>query len=309
MRTYRFVLPSAALVSIVACGGAQDTILLDGGNGGSDAASDAAIDAAQCDITQCATIPDGFVPVGLMAQGPCPQGWSSTDVVTAPAVTDGACSCSCSVTAQPDCTTGSVARSFDDTSSASCTQPATTFQANGGTCTSVGGALYLNHAHYAVEPAAPVGGTCTYTSQVDSSKVTSTPERLCAPPTTCLGALCGQNVCVSKAGDVACPSAFSHKTLVGGSATATCTACTAPCAVTAKCTGTLGFFTDSACSSTPVSFTADGTCNTNPTSNIGPYDYYSYTGSVASAACSGTPPTSPGTPSLNSPTTVCCQHN
>jgi hypothetical protein len=108
-----------------------------------------------------------------------------------------------------------------------------------------------------------------------------------------------------------CPSAFPQKTLVGTSATATCSACSASCAVTGTCTGTLAFYTygDTTCATTPLDFTADGSCDANAATNEQTYyEYFEYTGTVASSSCMGQPPTSTATPTLNGPTTVCCQH-
>jgi hypothetical protein len=296
----------------IACGGAPSSSLLDGGTG-PDGASDTGTSdtGANCDISACATIPMGFSVVSLSTSA-CAGGWTSTAVVSAPAAGTGTCTCACNVTGQPDCTTGMIDRFLDDDTSPMCNETATTLEANGGVCTNIGAYIQFDHGHYAVDAPPPTGGTCEYDAHTDTTMVTSTPGQLCAPPASCPGAICGTgNVCVSQSGDVACPSGFPTKTLVGTSATAMCSACPSSCTVTGTCTGTLSFYpyTDPTCSTTPVSFTADGSCVADPTSDTTAYyQYYQYTGMVASATCNGTPPMSMATATLNGPTTVCCQH-
>ncbi len=282
-------------------------VTVDAGDAGGDGQTNDA--GSGCDITACATIPDGFTVVGFSNGAiACPTGWTSTSVVSAPIASSGTCSCSCNVTAQPGCNTGSITRYLDDSTSPMCNELGTTLTTSGSSCDYVG-ALYLDHEHYSVTAPSPTGGTCEFDAQTDTTKVTSTPGLVCAPPASCLGAICNSgNVCVSQSGDVPCPAGFPAKTLVGASASATCSACGSSCAVSSTCTGTLAFYTDSACATTPVDFTADGTCDANPTTDIGPYYYYKYTGSVASASCAGPIPQSTPTVGLNAPTTVCCQH-
>jgi hypothetical protein len=208
----------------------------------------------------------------------CPGNWTSNDVVTNPVASDGACTCECNVTQDPDCGTGQIFRYLDNYSTATCNTPATTFVGNSGGCTQT--SLYLNYAHYEVN----------------------------APPASCVGAICdGGAVCVASDGDVDCPAGFPTKTLVGGSATATCGACGATCLATGTCSGTLSFFTDQQCTTGQVDFAADGQCKANVASTTTPYYSYSYAGKLVSSACAGQPPTSTATASLDKPVTVCCK--
>ncbi len=308
-RTLCFFLSWAA----IACGGAPDSSLLDGGMTGADGASDTGTNdtSSSCDISACATIPMGFSVVSLGTSA-CPGGWTATSVVSAPTAGAGTCTCACNVTGQPDCTTGMIDRYLDDNTTPLCNETATTLPANGGVCTNIGAYIQFDHAHYAVDAPPPTGGTCEFDTHTDTTMVTSTAGQMCAPPSSCPGAICGTgNVCVSQSGDMACPSGFPQRTLVGTSATATCSTCGTSCAVMGTCTGTLDFYlsTDPTCSSTPLDFTADGSCNADPATNdLAYYQYYKYTGMVASATCGGPPPMSTATATLNSPTTVCCQH-
>src|SRR4051794_37303175 len=99
---------------LVACGGAEDSPLLDSGNGGGDGGGSDAIASNDvspvdtgnnCEPT-CATIPQGFQPVRPSAANTaCPSGWVTADGFTNPAATDGACACNCNITQNPDCTT------------------------------------------------------------------------------------------------------------------------------------------------------------------------------------------------------------
>ena len=298
-----------------ACGGAADTPLLgDGGGGGGDGStvdSVAPDGGANCDVSRCANVPAGFHAVSLVdATASCPNGFDTSDLVTAPIANDGACTCACNVTTQPDCTNGSVTRYLQTNTSTTCSQQATTFQANGGACTQIqNGALYLSYSHYAVNAPPPSGGACQYDATVDPQKVSSTKARVCAPPASCQGAVCdGASVCVAQTGDVACPGDFPKKTLVGTSATADCSACGGSCSVTGDCTGTFSVYTDPSCTQNGVDFTADGTCSPNPATTTTAYTYYQYAGSVKTATCGGTAPTSTATATLDGTTTVCCKN-
>jgi hypothetical protein len=295
---------------VYACGGAPDTPLLDGGNGNPEGGLVDQVNgdgSGTCDISACVSVPSGFDPVTLSASN-CPSGWSQTDVGSAPMAGDGTCTCSCNVTAPPSCDSGAIHRYLDTSSSAMCGTPATTLYAP-ASCTQLNNPIVLSGFHYQVDSVPPMGGTCQYDAVVDKGKITTTRAHVCAPPASCQGAVCGSNVCVQKAGDVACPSGFPQKTLVGTSANAMCSDCGTACTASGMCTGTLALFTDQFCTSGKAAFPADGTCN-NSTGTLNGYYYsYSFAGMLSGpASCEGTPPKSTATVSLDSPTTVCCQH-
>lgn len=313
MRGTLFVCAAALLFG---CGGAEDSPLFDGGGGStgdgggtSDVIMTPDMGGGNCDVSKCATIPSGFHAVRLNdGNTACPGSWTSTSVVTSPVAADGACTCQCNVTQDPGCGSGQIFRFLDDTTSPTCGTQATTFTANNGGCSQIGAQLLLNHAHYEVDAPPAAGGACQYDAKLDQGKVSGTPALVCQPPATCVGAICdGGAVCVASDGDVDCPSGFPTKTLVGGSATATCGACGATCLATGTCTGTISFFTDQQCTLGKVDFTADGQCKPNVAVTTTAYFSYSYTGSLQSSTCSGTPPPSTATASLDKPVTVCCK--
>jgi hypothetical protein len=314
MRAVAFL--GALSLVVAACGGAPDSPLLGGdsgttgndGGGGPDVITNDA--PGTCDLAKCnITVPDTFSLVTMTATS-CPSGWGSRAGVTAPTAGDGTCTCDCNVTAQPDCSTGTIQRFDDLTTTASCSQTATTLTGDGTACQQLYYGIYLQGVHYKVDAPPPTGGTCKFDAKLDTGKVTSTPTNLCTPPTGCPGAVCGSsNVCVSKTGNVACPTSFPAKSLVGASATATCGDCGTSCSVGGTCTGTLNLYTDQYCQAvTKATFTADSMCKAS-TGTVTNYYSFNYKGSVVTADCGqGPPPTSMPTASLDSPTTICCQH-
>ena len=304
----------AALCAIAAsCGGAADDPLLDSDGGSTsndastgDAISDGKSDGAQtCDVT-CVTVPDGFRPVRLGGSS-CPQSWTSTSVVSSPTAGDGTCTCACNVTQPPSCYGGDILRYGDQLTTATCTTQASTIQATQA-CTALGIAIELLYDHYQVDPPPPQGGTCEFDSTSDSTKVTTTSGMLCEPPSSCAGEICdGGGVCVAQDGDVACPTAFPTKTLVGTSVAAQCGACGGTCTPQTTCDGTLEFFSDSACTMDETDQTADGVCKDNPDLNAGPFYYSEFVPAPTTPTCQGTPTPPTATLQLNSPTTVCCK--
>ena len=296
-----------------ACGGAPDDPLIgdDGGVTTSDSSvndgsgGDAPVtDTGTCAIT-CATIPDGFRPVRLADGKACPSNWTTTPVVGSPVAGDGTCTCGCNVTQAPSCEGGDITRYGDQTANATCATQATTVVATAA-CTYLGEYLQLYFSHYLVSPPPAQGGTCEFDSATDTSKITSTTGLLCEPPTSCAGQICnGGAVCVAQDGDVACPSGFATKTLVGASTNATCGACTGTCTPTTTCNGKLAFFTDANCTQGEVDQSADGTCDANGSADVY-VDYAMFTPAPTTPTCGGTPTPPTAVTSLTSPTTVCC---
>jgi hypothetical protein len=301
---------------LVACSGADESPLLDGGSSGNDGGGGndvivgndtAPVEGGPSCDPKCATIPQGFRPVRLGdANAACPNGWTSADGFSSPTASDGACTCACNVTQNPDCTQGKIARGYDDTINATCTNAATTLLGNGGLCTQIGGTLYFNHGHYVADPPPPSGGACTYDAQLDKGKLSGTAARLCAPPQSCQGQICdGGAVCVATDGDQACPSDFPTKTLVGDAVTGTCGTC-GPCTATGTCTGTISFYSDQLCQTTSTDVTADAVCKANTIASTTGFVSYVWKGSLLKGSCAGTP-SSTATPALDKPVTVCCK--
>ncbi len=311
-----FFLLGLGVVFVGACSGADESPLLDAGATGDDGGGGGDViignetgpveSGPSCDPT-CLTVPQGFRPVRLGdANTACPSGWTTNDGLTNPTAGDTACSCNCNVTQNPDCSTGKVFRGFDDTSTATCGNSATTLTVNGANCTQIGGTLFFSHAHYATDPPPPSGGTCQYDAQLDKGKLSGTAARLCAPPQSCLADICdGGAVCVATDGDQACPTDFPTKTLVGDAVTGTCGAC-GSCSPTGTCSGTLAFFTDQQCSIGETDVAADSVCKQNAISEATGFVAYTWKGSLSKATCAGTP-SSTAQAALDKPVTVCCK--
>jgi hypothetical protein len=313
MRSFIIGITGACVcAAIAACGGAADTPLLgdggtpstnDGGNGDGTVTGDA---ATACAVT-CATIPSGFHAVRLTdGNATCPQSWTSTPVVTSPTPADGACTCGCNVTQAPSCYGGTIGRSGDLTTTATCNTTQNVSQLTATAACSYTGTLQLYFDHYQTNPPPAQGGTCEFDAQTDSSKVTTTPMLVCQPPDSCVGQICGGAVCVASDGDVACPAGFATKTLVGKSASASCTTCTGTCTPQTTCNGTLSLYSDMNCTMGEVDFTADGTCDANPSADA-VVDYAEFKPSPTTPTCVGKPTLPTASAALDSPTTVCCQ--
>lgn len=307
------LLSFSALAVLVACSGSSDNPLIapPGGDAGSSSSSDSATgadgsrDPTTCDLARCGiTIPAGFTLATSGSDGTCPSGFTSRNLVSDPVAGDGACACACNVTQKPDCTKGMIGRAIDYTQSPTCGTQATTLMATGSGCNPFSQPITTQGWHYAAA-IAPSGGACTFDAKVDDSKVTSKPVALCDAPAECPGAVCGStNVCVTKPGDVECPTGFPSKRLAGAKPKVECGACGGLCTLKAECDGTLSFFMDGQCTTGKLDFPVDGTCNPN----LYAYTYYSWSfqGSTKNTTCS-TPPSSTASATLDQPTTVCCQ--
>jgi hypothetical protein len=304
---------------LAGCSGAPDSDLLgptgpdtNTGDAGADTGSDVVMlpDAGPCNAGSCGlTVPAGFRVVGFAdsRKDACPQGATTLDLVADPIAADGACTCACNVTTQPDCTKGGIARGYDFyTSTAACNSSGYALTANGGACGTFGGSTLQLGTHVSSTPPPPTGGACSYDAKGDASKVKAKEVRLCDAPPSCAGSLCSAGrVCVAQDGDVACPKEFATKTLVGAPKVA-CEACGA-CTLEAACTGTLSLFSDGACAQGQLDLPADGQCAARPSAANGKlYSSYSYKGTVKAAGCAGTAPASKATVGLEKPTTVCC---
>lgn len=300
-------------VSFVACSGAEDTSLIGGGNGNNPGADGGPIvtqdsgpvNPAMCDVSRCGVVvPQGFTVLTTAgANGTCPAGLTQRDAVTGPSADPSACSCSCNVTQQPDCSKGMIQRNLDYQNSPMCNQQATTVTAAGPGCAQLPNPIQTSGWHYSASME-PTGGACSWDAKLDGSKVKATSVRLCDAPASCPGAACGANVCVAKEGDVACPAAFPKKQLVGKSASAECGSCGA-CTVEGACGGTLTFYTDYQCQMGKRDFPVDGTCNGSYTNMT--YYSFQFQGSLKKSACAGAPSPSTPTAKLDQPSTVCCQ--
>lgn len=276
-----------------------------------DANDDVAVDASPS--CQCAdTVPSGWTRYGFAASrsATCPTGYAPIDVVESPVAGAGACTCGCSVTAQPSCNVGAIPCWVDGTSQ--CGSPgANTPNSPSGGCDDYGNTVSVSN-HLRLKPPAATGGTCAGSATKHLDQISATQERLCAPQTgACEATLCadaGVAECISQDGDVACPGApWTTKHLVGPSADVACGAGCGCASVNATCNGTLTVYTDSACTQNALALIADDTCHATNQTGIG-WRYYKYVGAIAGGAATCTPSgTSTGTASIVTPRTICCR--
>jgi hypothetical protein len=261
-------------------------------------------------------VPTGFRIVAFDAttRAACPTGFdSSSDVVVDPNTAPAACGCTCDVGAQPSCVSGSIPASFGSTSS--CASGSGTYTNVDGACASVN---YTILANVKTTRLAPTGGTCVVhpTKNVDPSSGQGRTCALAGP----VGAGCAGGgvctrapaapfkACVSQAGDVACPGAYTAKHTVGASVADTrdCSTCTCGPTPVTTCTNTVwNQYTSSDCSGTPVGLVADGNCDP---SNAGGATYRSskYVATVVASCAAPTPPTPTGIATIVGQGTVCC---
>jgi hypothetical protein len=265
-----------------------------------------------CDPSKCnINVPQGWklATASKDRTAACPDGWKTTDVVADPVADPAACSCGCNVTQQPDCPGGAVTRNLDPGTN-TCSQAATTLQVTGGgLCDPFNNFfIMLQGKAYQTIPPKAKGGACQFDAKADTSKVKTVDGRVCEPPPSCQGDICKMaQICVMQDGDVACPSDFSNKRLIGAAPKVECAACSGPCDVKGDCSGTLSMYTDKTCTQGKIDFTADGNCDPAPNGNNLQYQAASYTGAVKNAGCAQTPPTSAPTVKLDQPMTVCCK--
>jgi hypothetical protein len=271
-----------------------------------------------CSTTGCFTMPTGFSLVAFNATasaGTCPTGFAAQadDTVEGPSVAPAACTCGCAVTANPTCPVGNLVGKFDSAGSGLCD--------NGGqnidmTCGTGGflGPFGAGNEHRFTPPGA-TGGACNGSTNKDDTKLSyAAHNRVCQATTlpscnnqVCPPALGGPfKACIGAPGDVACPANF-QKHLVGTSATYSCQSTCSCTGVSASCGGKLNYFDSADCSgAAEFSYAVNDTCV--PTNAMGStYSSHIYVnGGPQNIACGKGGASSPSTPQLNQPTTVCC---
>jgi hypothetical protein len=279
---------------------------------------DSALVVDGCDSTGCFDMPPGFslVAFGASAKGAaCPAGFGTpTDTVEGPTFSNGACTCACTTGTAPSCPSGTLTGGYDTDGSGMCGSTTTPIP-NPTVCNTTGflGPFATNNEH-SYSPPAATGGTCNASATKDSSKLSYDSQgRVCEATTLpqCGTKVCPPaaaapfGVCIASDGDVACPSLFPNKHLVGTSASFTCgSGC--GCSATASCQGKLEYFDTADCSG-GVSFTltVDGTCRSTATDG-GTFGSHKYTAfAPANIGCSKSGSSSPSA-TLNNTTTVCC---
>ncbi|HEY1960610.1 MAG TPA: hypothetical protein VGH28_33595 [Polyangiaceae bacterium] len=267
-------------------------------------------DASVCS----AAVPGGW---SLTAFAPnqttaCPANFTQADVVASPVAAAGACTCDCSVVNQPSCALGNVTMHY--ASNNQCGTLYMTFDiTTEGACTDYNDGTFSLSAYHEYTDLALTPGTCSSNAKPDTTKLSATPVRTCAPPPACAEDLCdgsapsGMRSCIVGPGDVACPAGpFTDKVaVIGAGASLTCGAC-AGCSVTASpCgAGTVKFWGDSSCTMAKGSVPADGNCDA--TGGGTGVNHFTYVNPVQNVQCNAG--TSAATASLSSPPqTVCCR--
>lgn len=271
-----------------------------------------------CSMAGCFTMPAGFslVAFGATAKGAaCPSGYTSpSDTVEGATLEANACTCGCSVTAQPSCATGKLFGHFDSSGSGVCGSQGGDLANNGcGTDGFLGPFGPLNEHKY--KPAAASGGACSASATKNATKLDYAAQgRVCQAATMpeCQGKVCPPSaaapfrVCIGSAGDVACPAGFATKHLLGTSASFTCPAnCT--CGVTATCSGKLNYFATGDCSGAVGMFVlVDDACHVTDAAGASFSSHVYVPNPPANVACTKTGSSVPAAPALSQPTTVCC---
>ena len=272
-----------------------------------------------CSLGDCFDMPAGFtlVAFGATAKGDgCPSGFGlPKDTVEGPKLAPDACTCECAVTSQPSCPSGVISNNFGTAGAGTCPSSGGGY-ANFGCATDGFLGAFTTGNEHRFTPPGPTGGSCSTSSTKDMTKLTYTAEgRICQATTVaqCEGKVCAPPVpaafgaCIASAGDVACPSAFPKKHLVGPSASFGCTLdCT--CSVSATCKGKMNYYASTDCSGT-AGFTAqvNGQCLPTVAGGATFASHRYFPDPPANVACTKSGKSSDLPPVLDEPATVCCR--
>jgi hypothetical protein len=272
--------------------------------------TDAVIDAAN---PPCQTPPGvclGTLPVGWNLivfrsnrDAACPENFAQADVIADTVAGAGACDCSCTVGSAPSCTTtGQMSTRYSTTDG--CASAGASINVSGTGCTPLAGNL---STYFSATPL-PASLTCSASAVLDDTQVSSTPARTCQVPSECSEEVCngagppGFSACVASDGDVPCPAGWNTRTVIGESATLSCSTCT--CQASATCNGRINFYSDSGCNTLLIAFDANDTCQaTNGGGNIAAF---TYSATVSGAQCTADGPRTASV-ALAAPRTVCCK--
>jgi hypothetical protein len=277
----------------------------------------------------CITVPSGWslVAVETSQSDACPSGFSANpanNVVEGPTVGANACGCTpCTLTTPPSCTgvpvdvfyDGDLCPAFPACGCAGV--PASNQNAHADECNTD---LYTgNLAGLDIKfvPGAPAAGTCSAASVENTQNVTyAAHDRVCVQDTpssgNCTGDQCTPTLptpyqaCIAQAGHQTCPAPFTASHDTGSGADYTCGACGCATSTTAKCEGTMTYYTDTMCMNGAKTFDADGT--TCASAGAGAYGSYIFAGMLGAGttSCSATAG-APSVVTLANELTVCCQ--
>lgn len=271
-----------------------------------------------CGRDGCFTLPSEFQ---LVAVGPkdtsCPEGFTQpTNVVGDPKVSAGACSCGCMIAQQPSCPNqGAIGGAFGTGGAGTCPIPGGGVENLGCGVDGFLGPFGLGNEHKYTPPG-PVGGRCRGAPSSDRSKLSYGIERLvCAAAIVpkCDALVCAPivpapfQICVGAPGDVACPSDYPQKQLIGSSAAYSCSdGCS--CGVSATCTGKLRFYDTTDCTgAVKYEVVADNRCVDTVAAGaiFMSHDYVA--NAPTNVSCNPTGSTTASTPTLEQLSTVCCK--
>jgi hypothetical protein len=233
----------------------------------------------------------------------CPVNFGATEVIAAPSAGAGACDCSCTVNSGATCTQGMMATKYGDDDT--CPTVGLTLNVQNGNCLGITSNI---RGWYSSTPLPPTIA-CTAATVTNDSNVNSTGMRQCAVPETCREEICngevpaGFSACITRTGDVACPSGWDAKTVVGTGADLTCSSCT--CQATANCTnGRITFYSNTGCGTQLAAFDVNDVCQS--TGGGGAIRSFRYSATVSNARCTADGMKT-GTVALSGSRTGCCK--
>ncbi|HEX7667610.1 MAG TPA: hypothetical protein VF407_23920, partial [Polyangiaceae bacterium] len=212
---------------------------------------------------------------------------------------------------------GSIAFSTSNGNSNSCGTAGATVTVADGNCEKFGNGIGLAD-HTKGAAIAPSGGTCTASPTSNAAAITTTPGRVCTPPTNCQEQLCesdagtggGYATCIATNGTPgSCPAGWGTTPVVVGSSTAlTCTnGCTCDANSGSTCSDAqLAVYSDQGCTMLVQTLNVDNTCQDNRGHGSGSgLGSYKYTANVT-AKCTNGGSTTPNV-TLNGGQTICCR--
>jgi hypothetical protein len=233
----------------------------------------------------------------------CPVNFTGTDLVSGPMAGAGACDCSCTVNSGANCTTGMMATKYGDDNT--CPTVGLTLNVPNGDCQPI----TSNIRGYYSSTLLPATVRCTASTVTNNSNVTSTPMRQCSVPASCREEICngevpeGFSACIARNGDMACPSGWDTKTVVGTGANLTCSSCT--CQASATCTnGRITFFSNAGCGTQLAAFDVNDSCQS--TGGGGAIRSFRYSATIQNARCTADG-MKMGTVALAGTRTICCK--
>jgi hypothetical protein len=254
----------------------------------------------------------------------CPSGFAATppqDLDEGPDAA-GACTCTCSIMADPTCPTGPIGVAFDELNSpgAGLCGELSTAMANdpaGGCDNDLSqGNPPSQYSSLDVEytPPAATGGQCSSAGTGSGNVTYASQRRACVPDSEqsagCVGNQCTltlaapYRVCIVRSGAQTCPGApFTEQHTVGSGTSFSCSTC--GCSLTASCEGTMRLFMDGNCKQPELDIPADAQCH-DPNAPNGTYNSYIYLANPPEGvACTTTPSTAQNVALLNEQT-LCC---